>query len=189
MKKILFIILLLLFIPEVNAKEVYLTKCVDGDTAKFSIDGVEQTVRFLAIDTPESTNKIEHFGKEASNYTCFQLKNSNNITIEYDPNSDLKDKYDRILGWIFIDGDLLQEKIIKNGYGEVAYLYGDYKYTSKLEEALIYAKSNKIGMWKEVDNTMYYIFLFIIILSMVFLSKKQRNKIKKIFKIIGINMV
>ena len=188
MKKMLFIILILLFIPNVNAQTMSLVRCIDGDTARFTINGKEETIRFLAIDTPESTNKIEPYGKEASNYTCNQLK-SGNLTIENDPNSDQRDKYDRLLGWIFVNGDLLQEKIIENGYGEVAYLYGDYKYTNILEEAEISAKNNKVGMWKEENNTLYYLILILLILSTIFLSKKQRTKIKKIFKILGINVL
>jgi micrococcal nuclease len=188
MKKILFIILMLLFIPNINAETMTLVRCIDGDTARFNINGKEETVRFLAIDTPESTNKIEPYGKEASTYTCNQLK-SGNITIEYDPNSDQRDKYDRVLGWIFVDNNLLQEKIIENGYGEVAYLYGDYKYTSILQEAEMKAKSSKVGMWSEEDNTLYYVILILMILGTIFLTTKQKRKIKKIFKIIGLNML
>lgn len=39
--------------------EVTLDQCVDGDTAWFDIDGKRTKVRFLYIDTPESTNQIE----------------------------------------------------------------------------------------------------------------------------------
>ena len=49
--------------------EVTLDKCVDGDTAWFNVDGKKTKVRFLYIDTPESTNEIEPYGKEASEYT------------------------------------------------------------------------------------------------------------------------
>ena len=53
--------------------EVTLDQCVDGDTAWFDIDGKRTKVRFLYIDTPESTNQIEPYGKEASDYTKEQL--------------------------------------------------------------------------------------------------------------------
>ena len=86
--KIIFgIIISLLFITNAEASEkieVTLSKCVDGDTAWFILDGEEIKTRFLAIDTPESTNEIEPFGKEASNYTCDLLTNANKIEIEYD---------------------------------------------------------------------------------------------------------
>ena len=50
--------------------KIELVSCIDGDTAKFVIDVKEEKVRFLGIDTPESTNYVETYGKEASEYTC-----------------------------------------------------------------------------------------------------------------------
>ena len=89
MKKVFLIIFILFFCINVNAKEIVtLNKCVDGDTAWFNINGEKIKARFLAIDTPESTNKIEPYGKEASEFTCNLLKNAKKIEIEYDENSD-----------------------------------------------------------------------------------------------------
>ena len=138
MKKLLIIILLIIIPFNVYAyekKAVTLNKCVDGDTAWFNLNEEKIKARFLAIDTPESTNKIEFFGKEASKYTCNKLKKANKIEIEYDENSNKYDKYNRNLVWVWIDNELLQNLIIENGYGKVAYLYGDYKYTALLKDA------------------------------------------------------
>ena len=132
--------------------EVTLSSCVDGDTAKFMIDGKEYTTRFLAIDTEESVSSTKlntYMGKKASNYTCKKLKNANKIEIEYDPGSDKLDKYNRVLGWIFTDDVLLQEDLVENGYAKVAYLYGKYKYTSILQEKEIIAKDDNLGIWNE----------------------------------------
>ena len=111
--------------------EVSLKKCVDGDTAWFTVNGKSIKTRFLAIDTPESTKEKEPYGKEASNYTCETLTKAKKIEIEYDPDSDKTDKYSRHLVWVFVDGKLLQEKILAKGLAEVAYLYGDYNLISK----------------------------------------------------------
>ena len=89
MKKALIILLSLCLINNVNAREIVtLSKCVDGDTAWFYLNEEEIKTRFLAIDTPESTNKIEEYGKEASNFTCDKLTSAKKIEIEYDINSD-----------------------------------------------------------------------------------------------------
>lgn len=154
MKKNICIIigLLLLFPTIVNAesKEVTLAKCVDGDTARFNIDGKVKSTRFLAIDTPESVHpkkKPEKYGKEASNYTCNQLKKARKIVLEYDDNSTKTDKYDRALAWVFVDGKLLQQLLVREGYAKVTYLYGDYKYTDLLKKEEQKAKSNKLKIW------------------------------------------
>ena len=111
-----------------NQIEVKLVDCIDGDTARFIVNGKEEKVRFLGIDTPESTNYIEDYGVEASNYTCNMLKNANDIYIEFDNNSEKYDKYDRLLGYVFVDNNNLGELLLSNGLAEVKYIYGDYKY-------------------------------------------------------------
>lgn len=133
-----------------ESKEVKLVKCVDGDTARFLIDGEERSTRFLAIDTPESVHpkkKPEQYGKEASQYTCDQLTNAKKIIIEYDEGSTKTDQYDRVLAWIFVDDRLLQKDLVSKGYAKVAYLYGDYKYTDILKEEEKKAKLQKLKIW------------------------------------------
>lgn len=165
--------------------QVTLNKCVDGDTAWFNVDNETVKARFLAIDTPESTTKVEEYGKEASNYTCTELTNATKIEIEYDDNSDKTDKYDRILVWVFVDDELLQEKIINEGLGEVAYLYADYKYTNNLEIAQMEAKSKNIGMWSDstISNENYFVIaiaVIIIIIICIFNKKFRKKCLKKI---------
>ena len=154
MKKIkLLIILLIIIIPlNVNAQKdtVKFSSCIDGDTANFILNKKEVKVRFLAVDTPETkhpTKGEEPYGKEASKYTCKRLKEASKIELEYDDNSDKKDKYNRYLAWVFVDDSLLQAELIKNGLAEVAYLYGDYKYTPLLQDYEENAKVQKVGMY------------------------------------------
>lgn len=147
---VLVIIVLSFNNQENNKFDVTLKDCVDGDTAKFITPNGVETVRFLAIDTPETvhpTKGVQPFGKEASNYTCNALKTANSIALEVDSNSDEYDKYDRLLAWVFVDNQLLQSKLVVQGYAKVAYLYGNYKYTNILLAEEDNAQSNKVGMW------------------------------------------
>lgn len=125
-------------------------KCVDGDTAIFNVEGVETKFRFLAVDTPETvhpTKGEEAYGKNASDYTCNKIKNASTIEIEYEDSK--IDKYGRSLGWIWTDGSLLQKELIEIGYAEVAYIYGNYKYTQELCETQSISIENKKGIWKD----------------------------------------
>ena len=162
MKKIFLTFSLFFFgVIGINAKtiEVEFSDCVDGDTAKFIYKNEQITARFLAIDTPETvhpTKGVEPYGKEASEYTCNNLKNAKNIELEYDEDSDKLDKYNRHLVWVFLDGNLLQEELVSKGYASVAYLYGNYKYTEILEEAEQEAEDNKLGIWSIEENNLNY---------------------------------
>lgn len=112
--------------------EIQLIKCIDGDTAEFSKLG---KTRFLFIDTPESTTKVEPYGKRAANFTCEKLKKAELITYEYD--GPVKDRYNRTLAWIFVDGELLQEMLAKEGYVKKYYDYkSDYKYEQRIRRNL-----------------------------------------------------
>ena len=150
---VLLIIFIFIFTTDVYAGEkikVTLDSCVDGGTANFIIKNKTKKVRFLGIDTPESVKKnseVESYGKEASNYTCKKLKSAKKIELEYDPKSDKKDKYGRILAWVFIDNKLLQKDLVSKGYAKVAYLYDDYLYTDEIKNAEESAKSKKIRIW------------------------------------------
>ena len=120
------------------------------------LDNKKTTVRFLAIDTPETvhpTKGEEPYGKEASNYTCDKVKNAKKLELEYDEGSTKTDKYSRALAWVFVDDNLLQKDLVSLGYAKVAYLYGDYKYTDELKEIEKTAKSKKLGVWSEEEKT------------------------------------
>lgn len=200
-KAILFTFLLFININFVYAKEeVKFSKCVDGDTIKVIKDNEEKTVRMLAIDTPESVHpkkEVEYYGKEASEYTCNLVTNAKKIELEYDNNSDETDKYNRVLAWVFVDDYLLEDLLVKDGYAEVAYLYGDYKYTSLLKDHQAVAESKKIGIWNEEekykwnndseiestsDNIFVIIGLILLGALITFLEKKYKKYIRKVKK-------
>lgn len=156
-KLVLLLSVIFLFTLNVYADdkiEVSLIKCVDGDTAYLSINGEEKKVRFLAVDTPETKHPVkgeESGGKTASEFTCEALKKAKKLEVMYDPKSQKTDKYNRDLVWIFVDGKLFQEILIKNGYAEVSYVYGKYQYIDSLCDKQSIAIKKKIGIWK--DNT------------------------------------
>ena len=178
--------------------EVKYSKSVDGDTAKFELDGKEITVRFLGIDTPETvhpTKGEEPYGKEASNYTKGKLENAHKIQIEYDENASETDKYERPLVWVWVDDTLLQEELISNGLARTYMLQDNYKYAWMLQENEEKAKEEKVGIWSEEaktqenvivenieseDNTTGFAGLIVIVISLIvailFGKIKQKNK-------------
>lgn len=151
------------FIPNMNSsitaeaavskkQTVKFVSGVDGDTAKFKVKGKTYTYRFLAVDTPETVKpgmKPAYMGKKASDYTKKTLKNAKKIQIQYDGSK--TDKYGRKLAWIWVDGKLLQNSLVKKGYARVYYIYGDYKYTDTLRSSEKQAKKKKLGVWKNYN--------------------------------------
>ncbi|EPH71383.1 thermonuclease family protein [Enterococcus faecalis] len=123
---------------------------VDGDTTVLRIDGKEQKVRFLLVDTPETVKpktKVQPFGLEASKRTKELLSTASEITFEYDSGNKI-DRYGRVLGYIFVDGTLLQKTLVSEGLARVAYVKEpNTKYLLELEEAQEKAKNESLGIW------------------------------------------
>lgn len=170
--------------------KVTLNSCVDGDTAKFNIDGEVKTVRFLSINTPEIAHGSvvsEPYGEEASDFTCDALKNASVIKLQYDPKSDEVDKYDRVLAWVFVDNELLQEKLVRAGLAEVKYVYDDYLYSSDLQAFEVTAQEKHIGMWADeivsdniIDSSFNQnIIIYIISIVALFVSGILKGLISK----------
>ncbi len=66
--------------------KVTLVSCTDGDTANFREEGYSETIkcRFLGINTPESTAKVEPWGKKASLFTKHVLESATEIVLVND---------------------------------------------------------------------------------------------------------
>ena len=96
--------------------EVTVKMHIDGDTTHFYVNqsgningiskapGIEGVVkaRYIAINTPESTGKIEPWGKKASNFTKSKLENAESIIIESeDTNWNVDSTGERFLLWVW----------------------------------------------------------------------------------------
>lgn len=100
-------------------------KIVDGDTIDVIIDlGFDvlfaSRVRLAGIDTPESrtTDKMEKtLGLEAKEYLKHFFKDAKSVIIKTEK-MDSSEKYGRILGWVYVNGDSisLNDHMIKDGY-------------------------------------------------------------------------
>jgi micrococcal nuclease len=98
---------------------------VDGDTIDVIIDlGFDilfsSRVRLAGIDTPESrtTDKNEKvLGLEAKEYLKKQLKDAKSVIIRTEKMNS-SEKYGRILGWIYVNGESesINNKMINDGY-------------------------------------------------------------------------
>lgn len=131
--------------------DITLINVIDGDTAEFRIKGKKETVRFLLIDTPETVKintPVQPYGKEASNRTKYLLQNAKNIRLEYD-DQNKRDKYNRLLAYVFIDDQLLEQILVEEGLARVAYFQGKEKYLSILQAKELIARQKKIGIWSK----------------------------------------
>ncbi|AIO18242.1 Thermonuclease precursor [Candidatus Izimaplasma bacterium HR1] len=128
--------------------EVTLVKCTDGDTATFSTGSQQFAVRFLGIDTPESTYRIDPWGKAASAYTCDKLTNATTIVLE--AGDEMQDGYGRYLAWVWYDGRLLNLELIEQAFSNSKGVSGT-KYEDIFYNAEFAAIETDKRYWGEID--------------------------------------
>ncbi|MEH7386857.1 thermonuclease family protein [Bacillus sp. JJ1521] len=132
---------------------VTVSRVVDGDTVELS-DG--RKVRLIGVNTPESTNKHEEYGKEASNYTTTKLEGKQ-VWIQKDVSeTDRYQRYLRII-WLSIPTDDMNESEIRskmfnadlviNGYAEPSTYPPDVKYSEYFVKFAREARDSKMGLW------------------------------------------
>jgi micrococcal nuclease len=98
---------------------------VDGDTIAVNMNGTVETIRFIGVDTPEThkpDTPVQCFGPEAAAHTKNVISKFGKVRLQADPLDTNRDVYGRLLRYVYLpDGTLLDEQIIKDGYG-FAYL-------------------------------------------------------------------
>ena len=123
---------------------VKVVNVVDGDTVKIETG---ETVRYIGIDTPESVDPrkpVQCFAKEAS------LKNEELVlgkTAELEKDITDKDKYGRLLRYIWIEDQLVNEILVREGYAYSLSFPPDVKYQDRFIEAQRLARQEQTGLW------------------------------------------
>lgn len=128
--------------PVLEKKEVKLVNCEGATTSWYEVDDNIKRIRLLAYDPDNGDLNLE-----IDEYACNKLKNAKKIEIEYDQKALEKDKYNRELAFIYVDGSLLQEELIKKGYGQVNFITAEYQHLTTLCEAEKSAILSKSGIW------------------------------------------
>jgi micrococcal nuclease len=133
--------------------DVDVTSVIDGDTIKIMYEGKEETVRYLLIDTPETNHpKLgkQPLGSEATAENK-RIIESGDVSIEFDVGERFDD-YGRLLAYIYVDGESVQEQLLESGLARVAYVYPpNTRYADEFEDVEQTAKKAGIGIW-EFEN-------------------------------------
>ncbi len=135
--------------PKITARII---RVVDGDTVSLEIEGKNETIRIIGINTPETADPrkpVECFGQEASARAQSLLVNQS-VTLEADATQGERDKYDRLLRYVFLpDGSDFGKQMISEGYA-YEYTYSTpYKYQQDYKTSQSEAETAKRGLWAD----------------------------------------
>lgn len=137
----------------VEQREVFdVVKVIDGDTIKINYNGKHENIRFLLIDTPELNDSQwdgpQPYAIEAKEKVEQILKEGK---VEIEIGVQERDKYGRLLGYLYSDGESVQEALLQEGLARVAYVYNDKRHLDRYRELEREAKRLKKGIWS-IEN-------------------------------------
>lgn len=148
-------------------QEVTVKNFVDGDTTHFYVpssvsDNGMLKARYLAVNTPESTGKIEEWGKKASNFTKGKLSEAQSIIVESDDaNWNLDSTGERHLVWVWYKPAgsetyrNLNVELLQNGLS-LASNSAENRYGETCMAAIQQAKAEKLHIHSNQDDPDFY---------------------------------
>jgi micrococcal nuclease len=128
---------------------VQVTRVIDGDTVELQTG---ETVRYIGIDTPETVHPDKPemcFGRAASHKNN-ELVKDKWVRLEKDVSD--TDRYGRLLRYVWVDGVLINELLVKEGFALSSTYPPDVKYQNLFVAAQKHARDNNLGLWSECQN-------------------------------------
>ena len=132
--------------PRTSAKVI---RVIDGDTFVISTG---EHVRLIGMDTPEmKTNRgtPDCFATEAKDKLTAMI-NGTNVELEMDISK--TDRYGRLLRYVYKDGVMINEQLLKDGYASVFTYPPDVKYADQFLTAEKSARKSQLGLWSKCSK-------------------------------------
>jgi len=130
-----------------DTNEYEVLSVTDGDTIRIDYNGVSTPLRLIGVDTPEinhPSEPIQCYGDEASQRLKDLLLGQ---FVELEKDVSERDKYDRLLRYVWLNGELINEKLVREGYALSSNYPPDIKYQGKIDTAEMEARTALRGFW------------------------------------------
>ena len=129
-------------VSEVQYKYVNVSRVIDGDTLEAETEIGNEKIRLLGLNTPEK--KRAYYGEAKSFLQQFENK-----TLKLEDFG--KDKYQRTLGYVYYNNQLINKEILEKGLANL-YYYGKDNHYDELKKAEEQARDKGLGIWKKSNN-------------------------------------
>ena len=134
--------------PAVPTKEYEVMQVIDGDTLLVKIEGEAISVRLIGVDAPESVHRDESRntpeGVVASDWMK-QFVTGKKVSLEYD--QELYDRYGRTLAYVYVDGVLLEDELLRAGMAITLFMEPNNRYEKHFADIEREARRQNAGFW------------------------------------------
>jgi micrococcal nuclease len=123
---------------------------VDGDTVVVRLDGRDENVRLIGIDTPETkhpTKPVQCLGPEATDFLTGLLPTGTPVRLERDVEG--RDRYGRLLAYVYRseDGLFVNLEIARQGFARPLVIEPNVAHAGDVAEATQAAQAAGRGLW------------------------------------------
>src|SRR5437762_3817893 len=122
-----------------NSSDIIVTRILDGDTV---VTNDNKHIRYVGINTAEKGEAYSHEAAQLNE----QLVLGKPVHLEFDKQE--KDRYNRVLAYVFVEDIFVNEKIIQQGLAITDFMQKNMLYEERLQNAQTYAKEHCLGMWE-----------------------------------------
>jgi micrococcal nuclease len=126
---------------------VVVTRVVDGDTVEVQLDGVEEDVRYIGVDTPETVKPgepVQCFGPQASAFN-HRLVEGKRVRLVF--GAERRDVYGRLLAYVYLDGRFVNAELVRRGLARTLTIPPNDRFAAELKRLEIAAARAGRGLW------------------------------------------
>jgi micrococcal nuclease len=134
--------------PAPAGVEAELVRVIDGDTIRVRLDGREERVRYIGIDTPEVAHRdderSEPFG-EAATEANRQLLRDGPLRLVFDV--ERRDRYGRLLAYVHAGDTLVNAALLREGYAQLLTVPPNVRHADRFRALQAEARAARRGLW------------------------------------------
>jgi len=129
-------------------------RVIDGDTIEVTIDGAEEDVRYIGVDTPETVkpgSPVECYGPQAS-AANHRLVEGRTVRLVFD--AERRDVYDRLLAYVYTEtrgqpgkGRFVNAALVRQGYARTLEIAPNTEHAPQLSRLQAQAGRAGRGLW------------------------------------------
>jgi micrococcal nuclease len=126
---------------------VYVSRVVDGDTVEVQLDGREEDVRYIGVDTPETVKPdtpVQCFGPQASSFN-HGLVEHRRVRLVF--GAERRDVYGRLLAYVYLGERFVNAELLRRGLARTLTIPPNDRFADRFKRLEIAAARAGRGLW------------------------------------------
>jgi micrococcal nuclease len=127
-------------------------RAVDGDTIEVRVDGAEEDVRYIGVDTPESVKPdtpVQCYALRASHFNARTVEDET-VRLVFD--AERRDAYGRLLAYVYVGDEFVNAELVRRGYARTLTIPPNDRYADRFERLAREAAAEGRGLWGACDG-------------------------------------